>query len=123
MLILRHFCTRIKKQHNMKNLLSILFAIALFASCQKEPCQFGTIEIQNAGDVPATVYSIPSRPVLLPGETINQEVEICSGFDSSGYECGDAVQTVVTFQFENGEMKSTAELVSRCQTVTVQIFN
>ena len=106
----------------MKNLFSILFVLFLF-SCQKEPCQFGTIEIQNVGDVPAMVYSIPSHPVLLPGESINQEVEFCTGYDVNGSQCGDAVQTAISFQFEDSEMQGKGCIVSRCETTHVEISN
>ena len=107
----------------MKNLIAIIFAISIFASCQKEACQFGTIEIQNVGDVSAMVYSIPSHPVLLPGESINQEVDVCTGFDVNGYECGDAVQTSISFQFEDSEMQGMGAIVSRCETTIVEISN
>lgn len=108
----------------MKNLITFAFLLCLFASCKKEPCQFGHIEIWNTGTEKVTIYSIPSNPVLLPGETILQDVEFCEGFDVNGYECeGNQIQTAVTYKFTDGEMKSTAEVVSRCQTVTVKIFN
>lgn len=109
----------------MKNsILTIFFAFVLFASCQKEPCQFGHIEIHNTGTELVTIYSIPSMPVLLPGETILQDVEFCSGFDSNGYECeGNQIQTSVTYKFTDGEMKSVGEIVTRCQTVTIKVTN
>lgn len=121
---LLHFCILIKKQLDMKNLFSIIFCLALFASCKKEPCQFGHIEIWNTGTEKVTIYSIPSNPVLLPGETIMQDVEFCEGFDENGYECeGNQVQTAVTYKFTDGEMKSAGVMVQRCQTSTVKIFN
>ena len=109
----------------MKNsILTIFFACILFASCKKEPCEFGHIEIWNTGTEKVTIYSISSNPVLLPGETIIQDVEFCEGFDQNGYECeGNQIQTSVTYKFTDGEMKSVGEIISRCQTVTVKIFN
>ena len=122
---LLHFCILIKKNSNMKILFSILlFSVLIFASCQKEPCRFGHIEIWNTGSELVTIYSIASQPVLLPGETIMQDVEFCEGFDENGYECeGNQVQTAVTYKFTDGEMKSAGVMVQRCQTSTVKIFN
>jgi len=108
----------------MKNIFSIFFAVTLLASCQKEPCQYGHIEIWNTGTEKVTIYSIPSNPVLLPDDTITQDVEFCKGFDQNGYECeGDQLQTSVTYKFTDGEMKSIGEIVTRCKTSTVKIFN
>lgn len=107
----------------MKNLLFLFFAIFIFLSCEKEPCQFGTVKIENIGNVPAMIYSIESHPTLLPGETINQQVKICTGFDANGNECGDGLQTIVSYKFGDGEMKTVALMVYRCQTEKVRIFN
>ena len=108
----------------MKILFSILlFSVLIFASCKKEPCQFGHIEIWNTGTEKVTIYSIPSNPVLLPGETIMQDIEFCEGFDENGYECEDGIQTSISYKFTDGEMKSAGVIVSRCQTSTVKIFN
>lgn len=108
----------------MKNFLLTIFSISIFASCKKEPCQYGRIEIWNTGTEMVTIYSIPSNPVLLPGETIMQDVEFCEGFDVNGYECeGNQIQTSVTYKFTDGEMKSVGEIVTRCQTVTIKVTN
>lgn len=108
----------------MKNsIFTILFAFALFASCKKEPCEFGHIEIHNTGTELVTIYSIPSMPVLLPGETVIQDVPICVGFDANGYECGNGAQTIVSYKFSDGEKQSTGTMVHRCKTVNVKIFN
>ena len=104
----------------MKNLIAITFVIFLF-SCGKEPCQFGTIEIQNVGQTSLTIYTIPEKPTIEPGETAKQRVEICSGFDVNGNECGDGIQTSITYKFADGEMKTEAVAVSRCQTVPIRI--
>lgn len=108
----------------MKNsILTIFFACVLFASCEKEPCNTARIEIHNTGTELVTIYSIPSMPVLLPGETVIQDVEICTGFDVNGNECGDGAQTSISYKFDDGEMQSKGVAVSRCQTTTVKIFN
>lgn len=108
----------------MKNsILTIFFACVLFASCKKEPCEFGHIEIHNVGTEMVTIYSIPSMPVLLPGETVIQHVPICTGFDVNGNECGDGIQTVVSYKFTDGEKQNTGAMVHRCETVTVKVFN
>lgn len=108
----------------MKKLFALLITVALFASCEKEACRFGHIEVWNTGTTPVVIHSIPSSPVLLPGETAIQDVEFCEGFDVNGYACvGDEIQTVVSYEFEDGERTTYALIVTRCQTSTVKISN